>query len=541
MEILSVSLKNFKSHSDRHFTFQPGTNAISGENGAGKTSILEAIAWALFNHRGGYKIEDLIRNGAASAQVSVAFVSNRDQRTYEVSRCTRTGYTIYDPQLSEKLDYTRIEEDVMPWLRQQFGVSAGTDLADLFANTIGVPQGMFTADFLKSDRERKKTFDTILKVDEYRKAHDELLALSKYSEATVKELDAEIARHDEALAELDSLLEKRQVQHHAIEQAQTDLQRSQTERDALHAEQTQLSTVAVELQQLETQLERLTATLQVNANGIDRLNAELRQVEQAVAICTAHRDAYNTFREAEDTYKLLQQQSRVEQGLQQQKRQHEKLLSDRQTQLAALTVQLDQLSEAKTAIEHLEPLVQQQQQLEQAQQALTQQLQTCLSWQQALKVQEKQLGQLRSRQQQIAQEIHRIQALEVSVQRIPILEQQQQRYQQQLSRIAAAAEFETELRHLLGQVQTQGDRYGQQVTTVSATLRELQQSVPLWSQVLDAALATMQNGVDWQQSLQTLLQGILADLAEQTSASKLEQQLHAAQTELHRARQHQAE
>ncbi|NJN85049.1 MAG: AAA family ATPase [Leptolyngbyaceae cyanobacterium SL_7_1] len=41
MEILSVTLKNFKSHGDRHFVFQPGTNAICGENGAGKTSILE--------------------------------------------------------------------------------------------------------------------------------------------------------------------------------------------------------------------------------------------------------------------------------------------------------------------------------------------------------------------------------------------------------------------------------------------------------------------------------------------------------------------
>ena len=44
MQILSLTLKNFKSYSDRHFEFQRGTNAICGENGAGKTSILEAIA-----------------------------------------------------------------------------------------------------------------------------------------------------------------------------------------------------------------------------------------------------------------------------------------------------------------------------------------------------------------------------------------------------------------------------------------------------------------------------------------------------------------
>ncbi|MEL7522930.1 MAG: AAA family ATPase, partial [Cyanobacteria bacterium J06553_1] len=52
MQILSVALTNFKTHKDKQFDFQPGTNAICGENGAGKTSILEAIAWVLFNYQG---------------------------------------------------------------------------------------------------------------------------------------------------------------------------------------------------------------------------------------------------------------------------------------------------------------------------------------------------------------------------------------------------------------------------------------------------------------------------------------------------------
>ncbi|MEB3336895.1 MAG: AAA family ATPase, partial [Leptolyngbyaceae bacterium] len=66
MQILSVALKNFKSHSDRYFEFQLGTNTICGENGAGKTSILEAIAWVLFNYTD-YSKEELIRRGATSA------------------------------------------------------------------------------------------------------------------------------------------------------------------------------------------------------------------------------------------------------------------------------------------------------------------------------------------------------------------------------------------------------------------------------------------------------------------------------------------
>lgn len=541
MEILSVSLKNFKSHSDRHFTFQPGTNAISGENGAGKTSILEAIAWTLFNYKGSYKNEDLIRSGAASAQVHVAFVSNRDQRTYEVSRCTRTGYTIYDPQIGEKLDYSRIEEEVIPWLRQQFGVAPGTDLSDLFANTIGVPQGLFTADFLKSDKERKKTFDTILKVDEYRKVFEDLLPLNRYAEAIVKEIDREIARYDEDLTGFDALLQKRQAHAQEIDRVQADLQQLQAQLQQLQAEQDELSAQAAQVQQFDQQLERLSSQIQTQTSVLERLQTDLQQVEQAVAICTSHREAYQAFQQAETVLQALEQQRIAEQTLIRQQRQYEKQLHDRQSHLTALTLQLEELAAATAELERLKPLVQQQQQLEQAQQTLAQQLQTCLSWRQAEARLEKQRVQVQTRATQVSQEIARLRAMESSVRQIPALEQQQQRYQQQLSRIEAAAQFEADLQQLLAHAQTQGDRYLAQVQQTAASLKELQQTVPLWAETLALALATLQTGATWQQQLTASLQEILDDLAEQTSAAKLEHQLQVVRAQLQIARQHQLE
>lgn len=541
MEILSVSLKNFKSHSDRHFTFQPGTNAISGENGAGKTSILEAIAWALFNYKGAYKNEDLIRNGAASAQVHVAFVSSRDQRTYEITRCTRSGYTIYDPQIGEKLDYSRIEEEVIPWLRQQFGVAPGTDLADLFANTIGVPQGLFTADFLKPDRERKKTFDTILKVDEYRKVFEDLLPLNRYAEAAVKELDQEIARYDDDLAGFDALLQKRQAQTQEIERVRADLEQLQAKLQQLQAEQEELSAQAAQVQQLDQQIDRLSSQIQTQTQILERLQGDLQQVEQAVAICTTNRDAYQAFQQAETTLHELEQQRIVEQKLQQQQRQAEKQLHDRQSRLTTLTLQLEEIATATVELERLQPLVQQQQQLEQAQQALVQQLQACLNWRQAAKRLEKQQVQVQTRHAQVSQEIARIQAIEPSVRQIPTLEQQQQRCQQQISRLAAAAQFEADLQQLLAQAQTQGDHYLNQVQQTTAILKDLQQTAPLWADSLALALTTLQTGADWQQLLMASLEEILDDLAEQTSAAKLEHQLQVVQAQLQIARQHQLE
>ena len=36
MQILSISLKNIKSHSDKELHFVSGINVLSGENGVGK-------------------------------------------------------------------------------------------------------------------------------------------------------------------------------------------------------------------------------------------------------------------------------------------------------------------------------------------------------------------------------------------------------------------------------------------------------------------------------------------------------------------------
>jgi exonuclease SbcC len=106
MRILSVALQNFKAYEEAVFEFEPGINAICGENGAGKTSILEAIAWVLFDYCP-YNQEELIRTGANDAVATVQFVSKWDQRTYSVRRSVAQGYRLFDPQLKQRLDCER--------------------------------------------------------------------------------------------------------------------------------------------------------------------------------------------------------------------------------------------------------------------------------------------------------------------------------------------------------------------------------------------------------------------------------------------------
>lgn len=533
MEILSVTLKNFKSHRDRHFIFQPGTNAICGENGAGKTSILEAIAWILFNYKGAYKIEDLIRNGATSAQATVAFVSNRDGRTYQVQRCTTKGYTLFDPQLGERLDYKHIEEEVLPWLRQHLGVTPGTDLGKLFANTIGVPQGTFTIDFLQSPEKRKQVFDTILKVEEYKQAHQQMLSLEKYAKAELETVERAIAQYEEALQGLEPLQHQRQQLVQEIADAENVLKQMQLELSQLQSQKDQLAAQRQQVQQLENQLNTLTAQIAAKQQTNQVLQQAVQRARQSAHTCQLHLSAYQSYQQVETTLKELEQRAKQRQQLLKQVEIQKQALSTQHLKLTKLALQLENLAKAQDKIEQLQPLVEQQDALDQQLAAIADQLNQL----QAIKLEQqnltRQLHQRQTDQTRLTQEIERLESLASVVGQITALEQQHDRLQSQLSRIEAAQQFETELSKLVNAATEKRDRHRSEAETAVMILQQMQQTVPLLATAsVDSALAAIQIGMELNDDLLDTLQQILIDLSEQTSAAKLKQQLQQAKKQL---------
>jgi len=81
--INSIEIENFRSYSTKKvFTFEDGLNLISGENGAGKTSLRLAIVLGLFSRPGGKGLESIMRSGS-KPYVKIEFVAGEVKYTIE--------------------------------------------------------------------------------------------------------------------------------------------------------------------------------------------------------------------------------------------------------------------------------------------------------------------------------------------------------------------------------------------------------------------------------------------------------------------------
>ena len=77
MELRRLRLVNFRQHADTELEFGPGITGIFGSNGSGKTTILEAIAWAIYGAQAVRGDRDSIRRlgakGRAAVEVELEF------------------------------------------------------------------------------------------------------------------------------------------------------------------------------------------------------------------------------------------------------------------------------------------------------------------------------------------------------------------------------------------------------------------------------------------------------------------------------------
>jgi exonuclease SbcC len=131
--IKDIKLHNFISHRDTSLLLEKGITIFVGHNGSGKSSIIDAITFALFGEHTRKSNKNLILRGASSSYVRLIFyVNSREYSAYR--QLGSLGQSI-----SAKLDLLSdssniINKPIVAGERKQFGESMSAEVA----KTLGI-------------------------------------------------------------------------------------------------------------------------------------------------------------------------------------------------------------------------------------------------------------------------------------------------------------------------------------------------------------------------------------------------------------------
>lgn len=331
MIIRSLRLENVKSYTSASFTFTEGVNAIVGRNGAGKSTILEAIGYALFDYGSG---KSLTRQGANSGQITVGIESALDGRCYDIVRRTVGAWYVHDVELGARLHTS--SADVTGFLREHMGLSRTVDLTKVFEDAVGVPQGTVTAVFLRTHSQRKTVFDPLLEVEEYDSAFQNLLDARNLYRERHADLRAALARIEGILEKLPDV----ELQHSHM---RTEVMRGESTLADATAHLVVASAESRQWEERRRTVESARQSLMGATTAYDRAHAlheaaagALAEAQRAQSIVVEHQSGHDAY--------LATREERTALEAQVKKRQN--LLLDESTLAAALAKTQEEIARA---------------------------------------------------------------------------------------------------------------------------------------------------------------------------------------------------
>jgi len=257
--ITSIELGDFLSHSNTKLEFENGVTVFVGDNGAGKSSIIDAITFALFGQHTRKSNKGLIKRGTNQGFAKVGFSVNSKQ--FEAVRKIDSKGTLA-AKFTEVIGDDRIE--IAAGERKQFGESMtheverviGLDFEKLKIASI-VQQGELNTIINAKPKEFKELLNAIIGIDKLDIASEAMKIVNKEFRKKIRENVGYDDTHIEILLR-------------DLEKYEKEIAESKPQKDQLELKQ----------EKLKNELEDLRRKIETETPKIDKIKQiELRKKE----------------------------------------------------------------------------------------------------------------------------------------------------------------------------------------------------------------------------------------------------------------------
>ena len=249
--ITSIELGDFLSHSSTELKFENGVTVFVGDNGAGKSSIIDAITFALFGQHTRKSNKGLIKRGATQGFAKIRFSIN--DRQFEAVRKIDSKGTLA-ATFAEIKGNDRIE--IAAGERKQFGESMtqevektiGLDFEKLKIASI-VQQGELNSIINAKPKEFKELLNAIIGIDKLDIASESMKSVNKGFREKIKQDIGYDDTHIEILLR--------------------DLQKYESEINEARPKKEQLSKIQ---ERLKSEVDEIRRKIEIEAPKIDKIN-----------------------------------------------------------------------------------------------------------------------------------------------------------------------------------------------------------------------------------------------------------------------------
>ena len=302
---LRLTLENFLPYRGRQpaldFTGL-GIACLAGENGAGKSSILDGITWCLWGRsRIGRSADPLVSAGESEMAVELEFTAAGGGR-YRVIRRHRR------PRTGKGSGQSELE--LQAWDGEQYRAQSGARTGetqeritallrldyDTFISTAFLVQGR--ADLFTTMRpaERKRLLGEVLGLSHYE-------SLADRAREQARERETARRAHQAVAANYEGSLEREPQVRRDLEAAARDLETARARLTAAVEEERTLQRAAAELREAKSEWERLSADIARVTGEFDRLQEER---DATAARAEAARGTVDRAAEIQEGYASLQ-------------------------------------------------------------------------------------------------------------------------------------------------------------------------------------------------------------------------------------------
>jgi exonuclease SbcC len=325
-----LQLRNFLSYGDnppQEIDLQ-GVHmaALVGNNGAGKSALLDAITWALFGKaRSGN--DQLLRQGAN--EMSVTFEFEVEGQLYRVrrrfSRKSRTHTVVLEQQLDGKRWRPIVTESKVRAVDEEIQRLLGMDY-DTFVNTVFMPQGR-SGEFMNLDpSERRDLLAQLLGLEDYEKLAEKARERAKTlsgqiseGEKHLKDIESELSQKPQIVAEFEKKQRERDHAEQVLRQMDEEIAHVQRTRENLLAVKARLELLGSEKQTIQKQIEN-------DQKDLNELEIQLQRWQKVLAQEAQIVEAWKKFQQVQQAEQALSEKAKQLMELEQQKHRLEQMI-----------------------------------------------------------------------------------------------------------------------------------------------------------------------------------------------------------------------